>query len=339
MSVSVPAIRRTPLKLVGITVIWIILSLLTVWAVAALYVDVRTPGWQIPLAAAYAAVALFAAIRLPSRIAQLLVAAGFVAVLAWWLALKPTNDGPWVLNNERTAWTETNGDAVTIHNLRNCEYRSEEDYGNCWHERVVHLSNLRAADVTLTTWGSDYIAHPIISFDFGSDGHVCFSIEVRYRPGQTYSAILGFFRQSPLIIIAADERDVLRLRTNYRVGEEVHLYRTTVPVETARAILLTYIQYLNRLHERPQWYNALTTNCTTAISRQIAADVANPKPWDYRLVINGKLDELLYQRGRLVTGGLPFAALKAQAHINDAAKAADADPDFSGRIRNGRVGF
>lgn len=339
MSVSVPAIRRKPLKLVGITVVWIILSLVTVWAIAALYVDVRTPGWRIPLAAAYAVAALVAVITLRSKIAQLLLAAGFVAVLAWWLALEPSKDGPWVQNNERTAWTETAGDAVTIHNLRNCEYRSEEDYSNCWHERVVHLSNLRAADIALTTWGSDYIAHPIISFDFGSDGHVAFSIEVRYRPGQTYSAILGFFRQSPLIIIAADERDVLRLRTNYRKGEEVHLYRTTVPVETAKAIFQTYVQYLNRLHERPQWYNALTTNCTTAISQQIEAAVPDPKPWDYRLVINGKLDELLYQRGRLVTGGLSFPDLKAQAHINAAARAADADPDFSSRIRAGRIGF
>jgi hypothetical protein len=345
MSVAVPASPLKPklwvkaLKISAITATWAVLFGITVWAIAALYIDIRTPFWRIPFALTYAAGALVAVVKLPSRIAQACLVAGFGVVLLWWLALKPTNEGPWTPNNARTAWAETAGDALTIHNLRNCEYRSEEDYSNCWHERVVHLSNLRGADFTLTSWGSESIAHPIISFDFGSDGHLAFSLEVRYRPGQTYSAILGFFRQSPLILIAADERDVLRLRTNYRIGEDVYLYRTTVTPDTTKAIFLTYSRYLNRLHEQPEWYNALTQNCTTAISRQIETDVPDPKPWDYRLVLNGKLDELMYSRGRLVSGGIPFAALRAQAHINPAAKAADGDPDFSSRIRAGRVGF
>jgi hypothetical protein len=319
--------------------VWVVLAGLTVWAIAALYVDIRTPGLRAPAAILYAVAAVIAIWKLPPRHAAGLLALAFAVVVTWWLSLEPTNNGPWIPNNERTAWAEVAGDSVTIHNLRNCDYRAENDYSDCWHDRVVHLSRLRAADFTLTTWGSKYIGHPIVSFDFGEDGHVAFSLEVRYRPGQEYSAILGFFRQSPLILVAADERDVLRLRTNYRKGEEVYLYRTTLPADVVKPIFFTYVSYLNRLHEHPEWYNAVTKNCTTGLNRQIDADLPDPRPWDFQLLFNGTIDDMLYSRGRLVTGGLPFPALKAQAHINEAAKAADADPNFAARIRAGRVGF
>ncbi len=155
-----------------------------------------------------------------------------------------------------------------------------------------------------------------MSFQFGDDQHVAFSIEARYKGGQSYSAILGFFRQYELIFVAADERDVIRLRTNFRKDEDVFLYRTTVGPESARAIFLTYVDYLNQLKDHPEWYNALTRNCTTTLDKQISSEVANPQPWNYQFLVNGTLDELLYDRGRLVTDGLAFKDLKSRAHIN-----------------------
>ena len=329
---------RVPRTLVLI-VLWLALSVMTIWAAAALYVDVRIPALRVPLAAVYAIGALAVLVLVRWKQAAVLLAAGFAIVLAWWLTLQPTNDGPWQPNLDRTAWIEINGDTVAIHNLRNCDYRTENDYSNCWSDRTVHLSKLQFADFTLTTWGPKYIGHPIVSFDFGDEGHVTFSIEVRYRPGQNYSALLGFFRQFALIEVVADERDVLRLRTNYREGENVHLYRTTAMPDAARKVFLTYVGYLNQLHERPEWYNALTRNCTTTIDQQVSADLPDPKGFSFQLVFNGTMDELLYSRGRLVTGGLDFPALKAQAFINPAGKAADGAPDYSARIRAGRVGF
>jgi hypothetical protein len=188
-------------------------------------------------------------------------------------------------------------------------------------------------DFFFVNWGPRWIGHPILSFAFGDDEHIAFSIEARYQEGQTYSAILGFFRQYELIFIAADERDVIRLRTNYRKDEEVYLYRTTAQPQTARAMFLTYLAYLNKLREQPEWYNAVTKNCTTTIDKPIAANQSNPQPWTYQFIVNGTLDELLYNRGRLVTDGLPFRELKVRAHINAMAKAADQSPDFSAWIR------
>jgi hypothetical protein len=328
------------LRRLGLAFVWFVLVLLSLWAVAALYIDVRLPAWRLPLATLYVVVlvAIVAKYKLHPRSALLCLAC-FCLVLAWWFRLKPTNSADWQADVDRPAWVERNGDRLLIHNLRNCDYRTETDYSNCWSDREESLSDLRGGDLFFTTWGVRWIGHPILSFQFGDGQHIAFSIEARYKGSQDYSAILGFFRQYELIFVVADERDVIRLRTNFRKDEEVFLYRTRMDPETARAIFLTYVDYLNQLKDRPEWYNALTRNCTTAIDKQIAADIADPHPWNYQFLLNGTLDKLLYDRGRLVTDGLPFPELKSRAHINAAARAADNSPDFSSLVRAGRPGF
>jgi len=345
---SIPAPRRpTPsptwlrvLRAIGITIVWSILALLTLWAVAALYVDLRIAALRIPVTLIYVLGIIAILFKFKrSRWAAVLCLAGFCCVLAWWLTLKPSNDGNWQPDSARTAWAEMDGDRITIRNLRNCDYRTETDYANCWSDRTLYLSQIRAADLFLTNWGIRFASHPIVSFQFGDREHVAFSIEARYKTGQAYSTILGCFRQYELIFVAADERDVIRLRTNYRKDEEVYLYRVKVHPEVARAMFLTYVTYLNKLRDHSEWYNQVTRNCTTTLQKPLAADVNNPQPWNYQFLLNGTLDELLYDRGRLVTDGLPFPELKQRQHINAAARAADGSPDFSSLIRAGLVGF
>jgi hypothetical protein len=328
------------LRAIGITIVWFILALLTLWAVAALYVDFRIAPLRVPVTLIYVLgiVAILFKFKRSCWTAVLCVA-GFCCVLAWWLTLKPSNIGNWQSDVDRTAWAEMEDDRLTIHNLRNCDYRTETDYGNCWSDRTIYLSQIRAADLFLTNWGIRFASHPIVSFQFGDNEHVAFSIEARYKVGQAYSTILGCFRQYGLIFVAADERDVIRLRTNYRKDEEVYMYRVQVQPEVARAMFLTYVTYLNKLKDHPEWYNEVTRNCTTTIQKPLAADTNNTQPWNYQFLVNGTLDELLYDRGRLVTGGLPFPELKQREHINAAAQAAGLSPDFTALIRAGRVGF
>ena len=327
-------------RAIGIKLVWIVLGLLILWATAAIYVDLRIPALRIPLALIYVVGIIAVFIKLKgSRWSMILGFVSFFCVLQWWLTLKPSNIGNWKPDVDRTAWAEFDGDRVTIHNLRNCDYRTETDYSNCWSDRTVVLSQLRAADFFLTNWGISFASHPIVSFQFGDNQHVAFSIEARYKVGQEYSTILGCFRQYELIFVAADERDVIRLRTSYRKDEEVYMYRLHAQPEVVRAMFLTYVTYLNKLKDHPEWYNELTRNCTTTIQKPLAADINDQQPWSIRYILNGTLDELLYERGRLVTGGLPFSELKRREHINAAALEASGSPEFSALIRSERIGF
>jgi hypothetical protein len=325
-------------RILGATTMWFLPLLLNLWAVAALYVDCRIAWLRTLLVVTYL-IALILLIVSTSRRRALFCLICPCMVVVWWLSLKPSDDGDWRPDVARRAWAETTGDRITLHNVRNCDYRSETEYTSCWSDRTYNLSDLRGADLFFVNWGVRWIGHPIVSFDFGNNQHLAFSIEARYKVGQTYSAILGFFRQYELIFIAADERDVIRLRTNYRKDEEVYMYRTNAPADIARKFFLTYVTYLNQLRDHPEWYNAVTKNCTTTLDRKLSEDLTKPKGWSYRLLLNGALDELLYERGRLVTGGLPFAELKQREHINPLAQTVGQSPEFSALIRAGRVGF
>ena len=322
------------LRAAGIPLLALVLLIALAWACGALSFD--GPGKIFAAANALALLAMFFLLK-NGRVKLGVFGAWFALVLGWWLTLQPSNDGEWQPNVARLAAAEVDGDVVTLHNVRNCDYRSPTDYTARWETRVVRLSQITGVDMAVTYWGSPWMAHPIMSFQFADAPPLCFSIETRYRPGQSYSAIGGLYRQFALTYVVADERDVLRLRTNYREGEDVYLYRLKITPERARARFLEYVKTLNHMRDHPRWYHAITTNCTTAIRQQHPA--GERLPWDWRLLVNGKGDEMLYERNALLTGGLPFAELKQRVHINAAAREADDAPDFSARIRAGRPGM
>jgi hypothetical protein len=319
------------LKFAGWTIAWLVALLCAIWAVGALYFD-------FPIAGAVAAL-LFIGVLLAviifarGKLLKLAFIFGaFAVVVAWWLTLKPSNDRAWQPDVAQTAWAEINGDEVTIHNVRNCDYRTETDFTPHWETRTVRLSQITGIDLAINYWGSPWIAHPIVSFQFSDGLPLCFSIETRKTIGQQYSTLEGFYRQYTLIYIVADERDVIRLRTNYR-REDVYLYHTLASPAQAQERFREYISTVNVLHETPRWYNAVTSNCTTSIRAQRAAKLR--KPWDWRILLNGKADEMLYQDHAIATGGLPFTELKQRSLINERARAADEDRDFSRVIREG----
>ncbi|MGH8094971.1 MAG: DUF4105 domain-containing protein [Chthoniobacterales bacterium] len=320
-----------------LTATWIVLVAFTLWAIGGLYFDFPIATLRKAAAIIYGLglLATVILVRRPWRKVGI-VAAGFIVVLAWWLTLQPSNNRDWQPDVARTAWAEIHGDRVTLHNVRNNDYRTETDYTPLWETRTVYLSKLDGVDLAMTYWGPKWMAHPLVSFVFDDALPVCFSIEVRLQKGEEYSSLGGIYRYAELIYICADERDVIRLRTNFRKGQDVYLYRTKITPQQARQRFLEYLTTLNALHEHPRWYNALTTNCTTSIRTQRATEQRTP--WDWRILLNGYLDEMLYEHNTFA-GDLPFAQLKEAVHINSAARAANDAADFSARIRAGRPGF
>jgi uncharacterized protein YceK len=251
-------------------------------------------------------------------------------------ARKPSNDRDWQPDVAVLAYADIDGSKVTIHNIRDCDYRTETDFDVRHYDKTFDLDKIRTADLYMVYWGSPLIAHTMVSFGFEGGDYLCFSIETRKERGEGYSAVKGLFRQFELVYIAADERDVVRLRTNYRQGEEVYLFRLNGSTQKVRVLFLDYVSRLNSLRQRPEWYSALTHNCTTAIRTQRAA--SDRAPWDWRMLANGHGDELLYERG-LIGTNLPLAELKQRVHVNARARTADKDPDFSRVIRQGVPGI
>jgi len=308
-----------------------------VWAFGALWFDFPLAGLREAAAVAFAVLVLASLFLLRSPAARTgALAALVVCVAGWWLTLQPSNDRDWQPDVALLPFAEIAGDKVTIRRIRDCHYRTETDYDVRHYDRTFDLASLRTADLYMVYWGSPYMAHTMMSFGFDGGEHVCFSIETRKEKGEGYSAVGGLYRQFELTYIVSDERDVVRLRTNFRQGEDVYLFRLKAPAPKLREFFMDYVQRMNSLYGEPEWYNALSDNCTTGIRTQRSTE--DRAPWDWRVLVNGYGDELLYERGMIDTT-LPLPELKKRSLINPAARAAGSDPRFSRRIRAALPGF
>ena len=312
----------------------IILFAVVLWWCLALHFRVPGPSWLgTAIALFYALAALVVLVRLrPFWRAVAVVLASFGVLLVWWSTLRPSNDLDWAPEYARIPYGELEGDRLVMHNIRAFDYRTETDFTPHWEDRTYDLSRLRELDLFMSYWGSPWIAHTILTWVFEDGPPLAISIETRRTRTQEYSALRGFFREYEICYVAADERDLIALRTNYR-GEQVYLYRLRMPPERARAILLDYLTSMNELVKQPAWYNALTDNCTTSIRTHLK-HLAAAGPLDWRLFANGYADRMLYERGLLDTR-VPFEELRAQCLIVPKAKAGGDGPGFSARIREG----
>ena len=323
------------LRAAGVAGLALLITVMTGWATLALYYsNLAGEPLGVALAAAFATGTLLAFLFLPNRRRTLFgFGAAFAVVLLPWLSIEPSNQRDWQTEVAVLPYATMDRDRVTLHDVRNFEYRTEQDFEVRYDDRTFDLRALDAVDLIAVYWAGDAIAHIMVSFGFAGE-HVAISIETRKEKGEAYSSIAGFFKQYELIYVVGGERDLIRVRTNYRRPEElVYLYRTRAGPEAARRLFLEYVEKINRLRDSPEFYNTLTTNCTTDVWLLVRA-LSGRFPLDWRVLLSGHFPEYAYDLGSLDTS-LPFAELKARSLINDKAHAAHQAPDFSRRIREG----
>jgi len=303
---------------------------ITLWTAGAIYYDVCRGarwGWLLVLGWAGGVFLLFAVWQpLWQPFVVLLCFAALF--LGWWFRQKPSHHRDWnptVAVLPRAVRTD---DVVTMENVRNFEYRSLDDFTPRYENRTFQLANLKAVDIIFFYWGSPWISHPVLVFDFGLDGRVCMSIEARHRKGQEYSVLRSFYRQQELIFVVADERDIILRRTKHGKNQETYLYRFSAGAEEVRAVFLDYVEAINHLYEKPRWYHALFANCTTSFY-QLRGSTCR---FDWRVLANGRLDKALYEDGRL-DRSLPFPELRRIAYLNEVANGAP-EQGFGDHIRH-----
>ena len=177
----------------------------------------------------------------------------FTALVAWWSSIAPSNDRDWKPEVAVLPYATLEGDQVTVHNIRNFDYRSETDFTPRYYDKTFDLRQLDSVDLIASYWAGPAIAHIFLSFGFGENDHLAVSIERRDERGEGYSTIKGLFKQFELFYVVADERDVIRVRTNYRRDppEDVYVFRLQGPSAERAA-------RVSRIHGRDQFAEGAT---------------------------------------------------------------------------------
>jgi hypothetical protein len=326
----------TLLGLAATRLAFLVLPLLASWGSVALWYQVV--GGRLRKAAAVAVWVLLSLTMLFAlwhgwlMVGTLGFGIAFAVLLIWWQRLMPSNNRVWADDVAEMTIGSVEAGSVTLRNVRNFDWRSGVDYTPRWETRSYELEQLDSVDMILSYWSNRAIAHVLISFGFEGGEHVVFSVEIRRRKGEAFSEIGGFFKGFELSIIAADERDVIRLRTNVR-REDDYLYQIRLPVAALRSLFLAYIDEANRLVQTPRFYNTITVNCTTLVYHMLK-HIVGYLPWDIRVLFSGYLPGYVYRVGGL-DSRYSLAELHAFGRITERARRSDRSGRFSTDIRQG----
>lgn len=301
------------------------------WGALAIYYSNLPWGWsRLAAAVAFAAFSIWALWLSQQRRMRWAFASVFVAVAVWWLAIPPSHDRNWRPDVAVMPRAVIDGDRVRITGVRNFQYRSRNDFTVRHEEREFLLSDLAGIDFYVSYWREGLVGHTFLSFIFHNELPLSISIETRPEAGEGFDPIGSIFKQFELIYVVGDERDIVGVRTNHR-GETTYLYPLSTPVENARQMLLIYLERINELADRPEFYHLFSNSCTVNIVRYANAS-GRVGRFDIRHLFNGLVDSYLYHSGRIDTS-LPFDELRRRSLINGAALAAEGAPDFPERIR------
>ena len=309
---------------------------LWLWLIACLYFA-PLPGGEFWTAAAtvFALAPIIALIALPDRrrTVRILALVSVVLFAGWWV-LPASNEGDWAEDYRRMPTASFEGDQVTVRDIRNFEYRSETDFTPRYYDATYDLEELETLDFIKVHWGLENIAHTMLSFGFRDGRYLTVSVETRRRKGQDWSSIAGFFKQYTLAYVLGDERDLIRLRTNYR-GEEVYLYPTNTSKPDIRALFVDIVGSASDLASDPQWYNTITDNCTTSLAKHIRK-VRGRRRWDPRLLMNGHTDEMGIESGWITPQGT-LEETRRFYYVNDKVERITDPTHYSEQIRATRV--
>lgn len=212
----------------------------------------------------------------------------YFGLCLFYAIIQPSNNRIWEDSWSQMPMVQLEGDRITVTNLRDFHYRSTQDFEINYIQKSYRLSRLQGLDLVLSYWGSPAIAHVMLSFNFGEDGHLVISAETRLEKGEKQGTLPGIFKRYEILYILGTEEDLFQLRTHHR-KEQLYLYKTNATAEATRTIFLDFAKRINRLREEPEFYNLITYNCLFSLLPSLR--IVSPEArWHIQWLQNGYID-------------------------------------------------
>jgi len=248
------------------------------------------------------------------------------------LTVEPSLNRLWRPDLAVLPFTDFEGNRITIRNVRNCRYRTEEDYDVRHYDLDFDLNEVQSVDFVIVPFtNSPLLAHTMLSFGLRDGRHFMISVEARLEQGEAYSVSGGSDNEFELMYLIGDERDLIPLRTEAR-AVDVYLYPGRASPDQVQNLLVDMLARVNKLAREPEFYDTLANNCTNNIVRHVNKLRPGAIPNDLRVYLPGHSDMLAYELGLLDIDG-SFEVAKLTSRVNTAVQLYKDDPDFSRKIR------
>ena len=250
------------------------------------------------------------------------------------LVKTPSNDRAWSPDQAILAHANIDEETITIYNVRNNTYRSTNDYDVQHYNLTINRSEIHSLYYMVEDL-PDFpgFAHTLVSFGINKDEYVAISVEIRREQEETYDPVKGLLREYELMYVIADERDVINLRANYR-NNTVMLYPVNASQEVIEELLVSMLERTNKLKEEPEFYNTLTSTCTTnlvrAMNERTNTKISALHPY---VLLPQHSDKLLLNRGLIQTNLTSIKEVRDAHTINEQARQHQYSQEFSRAIR------
>ncbi len=253
-------------------------------------------------------------------------------IIVWQLMLKPSNDRNWSADQDTLPYAEINGNLVTMHNIRNFTYRSTSDYTESYYDKTYDLNKIKNVYYIVEPFAGLGAAHTFLSYEFEDDTFLSISVEIRKEKGEKFSPLKGLFKQFEIMYVVADEKDVVKLRTNYR-KDQVFLYPIKASKEGISKLFMSMVNDINALNKEPAFYNTAMNNCMTTIAHHVNKVTTKKVPWNYTHLLPLNSDKYALELGLIDSLETDITALRAKYKINALAEQFADSEDFSLKIR------
>lgn len=250
-----------------------------------------------------------------------------------YLSIKPSNNRQWNIDQQVLPEITINGGQVSIKNIRNFTYRTKDDYTPGYYDKTFDLAKLKNVYYVVEPFSGHGAgaAHTLLSFEFEPGNFVAISVEIRKEIGETFSPWKGLLKQYELMYVIGDERDLIKLRSNYR-HDQVYLYPMAGSIEKKQALFLDMLARAQKLQAKPEFYNTIFSTCTTNLVAHLNKISPNRVPFSFKVLMPAYSDELAYDLG-LIDTDLTFFEAQQKYLINDRALKYADNPNWSVRIR------
>ncbi len=245
---------------------------------------------------------------------------------------RPTHNKNWRPEQSRLPSAKIKSNTIKIKDIRNFTFHSESNFDQSYYDKEFDLNQLVSLDYIHQPFHRmPLAAHTFLSFGFSNGDYISISFEARRKKGAGFSSIKGLLRYFGLIYIVADEKDILRLRALHH-RDKIYIYPLKASPEKIQALFLDIIERINRIKEKPEFYNTLLSTCATNLVKHVNNIFYLNIAIGPKVLLPAFADRLIYKFG-LVDTELSFKEARKKFLINKKIHKFADHPDFSRKIR------